>query len=206
MILAGGTLWRMMNRTRKCTCGINLQFAVLLFCIAAMGCHSSERKPKATLAKDDLSTYRMTNDQPGHEFVKTEDFLVPVGSVVVIEGLEFESGNSTLNVRDRLIIQQIFNSIEEITENTPGDTNSIRVAELKRIRFEIRGYADEFRDPNANATLAEARAKAVLNLLTYLGTPGWRLQASAFVASRSISKLSAENRKNKGRIEFIRTR
>ena len=31
------------------------------------------------------------------------------------------------------IVQQVFNSIEEVTENTPGDTNTARVAEFKTI-------------------------------------------------------------------------
>lgn len=161
------------------------------------GCQSS-----SALNKNDLSIYRLTNDQAGHEFVKTEKFLVPVGSVVQIEGLEFEPGASTLTPRHKLIVQQIFNALEEITENTPGDTNTARVAEFQKMEFTIRGYPDASADRDPDSTLAEERAKAVRDFLTYLGTPAWRLTATASAPSRSDS--SSRHSKSYATVEFIR--
>jgi outer membrane protein OmpA-like peptidoglycan-associated protein len=182
--------------------------AILLCCPSSMGCASRGRhSSNHDLAKDDLSLYRTTNDQAGHELVKTEQFLVPVGSAIVIKGLEFDPGVSTLTRMQERIVQQVFNSLEEITENTVGDTNSTRVAEFKKMEFEIRGYADMSGSGASNAALAETRAKAVLNFLTYLGTPPWRLKATGLRAEDAIpSKAVAETREKHGRVEFIRTR
>jgi outer membrane protein OmpA-like peptidoglycan-associated protein len=148
-----------------------------------------------------LSVYRITNDQTGHEFVKTEEFLVPVGSVVVIKGLEFERGVSTLTGRQRVIVQEVFNALEEITENTPGDTNGARVEEFKKMKFEIRGFPDDSGAGGPGA-LGEQRAKAVFDFLTYLGTPAWRLTATGFVPSR----FGPADGKKYGSVVLIRTR
>src|SRR5438552_15964978 len=102
------------NITRRSIGRIGRDLAALLCCLASMSCVSPERhKQGPNLAKDDLSVYRITNDQAGHEFVKTEEFLVPVGTVIVIKGLEFEPGSSALTLMHKHIVQQIFNSLEE---------------------------------------------------------------------------------------------
>ena len=187
-----------------CACEI-CGLAVLLCCLASLSCVSD--RPNHGPAKDDLAIYRITNDQAGHEYVKTEQLLGPVGSVIIINGLEFEAGSSTLTEMHKHIVQQIFNSIEEITENTVGDTNTARVAEYKKMEFEIRGYPDDSGSRESNMALAQERAKAVLDLLTYLGTPPWRLKATALDAKgRIASNAAAQNRKKHGRVEFIRTR
>ena len=182
--------------------------AILLCCLSSMSCGSRGRpSSNHVLAKDDLSLYRTTNDQPGHEFVKNEQFLVPVGSVIVIKGLEFDPGVSTLTRMQERIVQQVFNCLEEITENTMGDTNSTRVAEFKKMEFQIRGYADESGSGASKVALDEARVKAVMTRLTNLGTPAWRLKATGFGAEGAVaSNTAAENHQKQGRVEFIRTR
>ena len=40
-------------------------------------------------APDVPEPYKTTRDQAGHELVKTEEFVVPVGTSVLIKGLEF---------------------------------------------------------------------------------------------------------------------
>ena len=172
------------------------RLSVFLFCLAFTGCQSSGPASKSERKKDDLSVYRITNDQPGHEFVKTEEFLVPVGSIIPIKALEFEPGSSTLTANQRIVVQQIFNSIEEITENTPGDANTARVAEFKKMKFEIRGYPDV--SGARDLGLGEQRAKAVLNFLIYLGTASERLTATAANAQHGHPG-------KRGKIEFIRT-
>src|ERR1051325_3994042 len=134
---------------------------IALSCLCSMSCVSHGA------SGDDLDIYRITNGQAGHEFARTEQFLVPVGSIIVINGLEFEPGVSTLTARQKLIVQDVFNCLEEITENTVNDTNLARVAEHKKMRFEIRGYTDA--SDRGNATLSKDRAKAVMDWLIYLG-------------------------------------
>lgn len=144
---------------------------------------------------DGLDLYRVTNNQAGHEFVKTEQFLVPVGSVITIQRLDFAPGVSTLSPTQKTIVQQAFNSIEEITENTVGDTNAARVAEFKKMQFEVRGYSDNSGAPETDMALSAARAKTVRDLLTHLGTPPWRLTVEAMPAE--------EDRKST--VVFVRT-
>jgi outer membrane protein OmpA-like peptidoglycan-associated protein len=182
-----------------------LSFPLFLCCLVFLGCKSSGRAPTTGgLKKANLSVYRITDNQPGHEFVKTGEFLVPVGSVILIKGLEFEPGVCTLTTQQRLIVQQIFNCLEEITENTPGDTNLPRVAEFKRMKFEIRGCSENSGDHDRNAALAEARAKAVFDFLTYLGTPSWRLKTTVCMDSQSVLNSVREHHRADGRVEFIR--
>ena len=199
---------RMINGTKKSIGRTEYPLAVLLCCLSSMSCVSPERhRQNPDLAKDDLSVYRITNDQAGHEFVKTEKFLVPVGSVIVIKGLEFEPGASALTLMHKHIVQQVFNSIEEITENTVGDTNSTRVAEYRKMEFEIHGYSDDSGNRGVDGALAEERAKAVLNLLSYLGTPPWRLKGTGVIeAKRQGDTKSTENLAKHGTVEFLRTR
>jgi outer membrane protein OmpA-like peptidoglycan-associated protein len=142
-----------------------------------MSCVSPEKSTRP-LAETDLAIYRKTDDQAGHELVKTAQFLVPKGSSVVIKGLEFEPGTSTLTLTQKQILQQVFNCLEEITENTVGDTNSARVAEFKKMKFEVCGYSEPG-GVEMNKALPKQRAEAVRDRLTYLGTPGWRLKATA---------------------------
>ena len=144
---------------------------------------------------DGLDLYRVTNNQAGHEFVKTEQFLVPVGSVITIQGLDFVPGVSTLSPKQKRIVQQAFNSIEEITENTVGDTSKARVAEYKKMQFEIRGYSDNSGAPETDNALSGARAKTVVDLLTQLGTPPWRMKVKAMPAEHE----------RKSMVVFVRT-
>ena len=154
---------------------------------------------------DGLDVYRVTNTHAGHEFVKTEQFLVPVGSVVSIQFLDFAPGVSTLSPTQELIVQQVFNSLEEITENTVNDTNTARVAEYTKMEFEVRGFPDppppslRRASPGgsqSDTALGEARSKTVIDLLTNLGTPAWRLKAKG---------MPADPQRNSS-VVFVRTR
>jgi hypothetical protein len=104
--------------------------------------------------------YTSTRNNAGHEFVKTEDFVVPRGTVIQIKGLRF-GAECVLTPDTKRIVTQVFNSLEEITENTVNDPDRARVAEHKAMTFEIRGRC----------------SRAVMDFLTYLGTPVWRLEA-----------------------------
>lgn len=158
---------------------------LLIACAWLAGCGNS----------DGLDLYRKTNNQPGHEHVKTEQFIVPVGSVIVLKGLDFAPGVTTLTDAQSLVVHQVFNSLEEVTENTVGDNNAARVTEFKAMEFEIRAYLDGTGNSAADTAAAEARAKAVLTQLTNAGTPAWRLKTA-----------TASDSAHKGIVAFVRTR
>lgn len=162
-----------------------------VLCSFSTSCATSKR------SGEDLALYRITNDQAGHEWAKTEQFLGPVGSVTFVDGLRFPPGVSTLDTHQKLIVQDVFNCLEEITENTVNDTNVVRVAEHKKMEFEIRGYPDESGSREEMKALSQARAQAVVDWLTYLGTPPWRLKASGAVSVKP---------EKSGRVEFVRTK
>jgi len=153
---------------------------------------------KERLPWGDLTIYRKTNEELGHQFVKTEQFIVPVGTVIPIKGLEFEPGVTNLTTTHERIVQQIFNSIEELTENTMGDTNLARTAEFKKMKFQIRGYPDNSSTRETSKVVSQARANAVANLLTYLGTPAWRMKAVG------IYPKTSQDQKRNGTVVFVR--
>ena len=156
---------------------------------------------KGRPGREDLSIYRATNDQAAHDCVKTEQFIVPVGSVIVIQGLDFKPGVTRLSRFQERIATQIFNCIEEITENTLGDTNAARVTGFKKMEFEILGFPDGTGGSDSSALIAQARADSVLEMLTALGTPSWRL------SSRGMKSIGTRmNRGRNGTVVFVRTR
>jgi hypothetical protein len=118
--------------------------------------------------------YLSTRDQAGHELVKTEEFVVPAGATVTVKGLEFDSPACALTHGHELILSQVFNSIEEITENTLNDPDPLRVAAFKKMEFEIRVHATSPADDEA---VSQRCAEIVRKYLTDTGTPPWRLKA-----------------------------
>ena len=65
--------------------------------------------------------YRITRDQAGHEWVKREQFVVSMSESFGIRELEFISGSAVITRADGRVVQQIFNSVEEMSENTISD-------------------------------------------------------------------------------------
>ncbi len=107
------------------------------------------------------SYYRKTRDEPGHDLVKTEQFVVPVGRIVAVKGLTIAAPACSLTTQQDRIVVQVFNSLEELTEGIMNDPDSGRVAEYRGMRFEVEGKC----------------ASKVVRLLTTYGTPVWRLEA-----------------------------
>jgi len=178
--------------------GVNARRVVTLLCaIATFGCTSPGKGgqfPSAVFG--DLSIYRVTNDQKGHEWVKTEEFLVPVGRSVVVRGLQFDRNSAILTAKPRQVLTHVFNSLEEITENSVGDTNAVRVAEFRGMRFEVCGYAGDCASESENVALGRQRAEAVMGYLFRMGTPAWRLQARGYDSSKG----------GRPQVEFVRIR
>ena len=156
-------------------------------------------------APDVPAPYKTSRDLPEHELVKTEEFVVPVGTSVVIKGLEFAGPECSLSLDQERIMTQVFNSLEEITENTVNDTNLARVAEFKGMKFEIRGYSTFAGNKGKDKALSEICANVVLNFLTTQGTPAWRLRAKGLGSKRSATG-STQNLRHKLAVEFSRTK
>lgn len=165
---------------------------VLASSLIACGARAQRREAGSVPAP-----YLTTRDQAGHEIVKTEQFVVPVGTAVRLDGLEFAATPCTLTPRQELILRQVFNSLEEITENTVGDTDQARVAEFRAMEFEVRGYSTMTGQPAQDAIAAERCATVALTHLTNLGTPAWRLKAKG---------IGTQGRGRRMHIEFVRTK
>jgi hypothetical protein len=98
---------------------------MLLCCLAPLAGLSRQAK---TGRREVPTPYLRWRDQAGHELVKTEEFVVPVGATVVIKGLEFDGPACSLTSAQERILTQVFFSLEEITENTVNDTDPARAA------------------------------------------------------------------------------
>jgi hypothetical protein len=151
--------------------------------------------------------YMSTSDQAGHDLVKTEQFVVPVGTSVVVSGLEFQGPACSLTFDQERTLTQVFNALEEITENTVNDTDRRRVAEFKKMRFEIRGYSTFADDRNQDEALSEKCATIVMKYLTSQGTPAWRLEAKGMGSKRSPARKTASGTSTyKLAVDFVRTK
>jgi len=148
--------------------------------------------------------YRRSRTQAGHEFVKTEQFVVPVATTVSIDGLDFPPGGAELTAAQKRILQQVFNALEEITENTVGDSDAARVAEFAKMEFDVIGHADSSDPAEERTALAEARARTVIALLTNLGTPPWRLHLKAAGGEKPGAGLRGKAAPAKRHVEFVR--
>jgi outer membrane protein OmpA-like peptidoglycan-associated protein len=173
---------------------------VLILCSAPQEAWPAEARPAT---RDVPALYKTTRDQAGHELVKTEDFVVPVGTTVVVKGLEFDGPPCSLSPDQERILRQVFNSIEEITENTLNDTDAARVAKFKAMKFEIRGYSTFAGDQKADRALSEDCANIVVRYLTGDGTPAWRLTAKG-LGSRMPAAHRSSTRKLM--VDFTRTK
>ena len=149
--------------------------------------------------------YRITRDQAGHEWVKREQFVVSMSESFGIRELESIPGSAVITRADGRVVQQIFNSVEEMSENTISDPDPARVAEFKKMEFAVRGYAGDSPKGEKDAALGERRAKALVDFLTNLGTPPWRLHVQAMDREpTSGDKGRAECQKAPAAVEFVR--
>ncbi len=170
---------------------IRVRPAVIALLIACVMWLDVRAQQGGTAPRDVPAPYMSTRDQTGHELVKTEQFVVPVGTTVVIPGLEFDISTCALNTTQERIMAQVFNSLEEITENTVNDTDPKRVAEFKQMRFEIRGYSAFAGSKRKDKALSTSCATVIMNFLTISGTPAWRLRVRGRGQQRSEAGQAA---------------
>jgi len=176
--------------------------AMLLCCFLARERLSGQAR---AAAPDVPAPYKTSRDLPEHELVKTEEFVVPVGTSVVVKGLEFSDPACSLSSHQERILTQVFFSLEEITENTVNDTDSARVAEFNGMKIEIRGYSTFAGKKGKDKILSEHCAEVVLNYLTTQGTPAWRLRAKGLGSKRSATGRT-QSLTHKLAVEFLRTK
>jgi len=178
--------------------------AMLISCLISVERLSAQAR---RAARDVPAPYRSTRDQAGHELVKTEEFVVPVGTTVVVKGLDFAGPACSLTFNQERILTQVFNSLEEITENTVNDTDPARVAEFKKMRFAIRGYSTYAGDRKQDKALSLDCAKVMAKYLTSQGTPAWRLEANGLGSKGSSARSTAPGTStNKLTVDFLRTK
>ena len=195
----------MTGRSRRHAHGAVECVALVAAAVAAwslVSCAGGSRPPAAVPAP-----YLTTREQAGHELVKTEQFIVPVGTVVRIDGLDFPSAPCTITAAHLRLLNQVFNALEEITENTVNDQDQARVAAFKKMAFEVRGHAAPSGHRNRDEADARQCAEAAMGVLTNFGTPAWRLKATGVTNSKPGGKAAAGSAPTSGiRVEFVRTK
>lgn len=106
---------------------------------------------------------------------------------VVLEGVIFDIGQTTLNSSSKVALEKI---IRYLKEN-------------KNLNGEIAGHTDNSGDPYSNQQLSEARAKAVYDYLINEGIETARLHYKGYGDKEPIADNNSEiNRAKNRRIEF----
>ncbi len=148
-----------------------------------------------------VGTYEIKVDAPGY-IVQTSSFtinkgettertfeLVSKGMVLTLRGVYFEFGKATLRTESYPALMEA----AQIMKDNPD------------IMVEIQGHTDNIGSDQANQTLSEKRAYAVMNFLVqYGGIDPKRLTAKGYGESRPIaSNDTDEGRQLNRRVEFV---
>jgi outer membrane protein OmpA-like peptidoglycan-associated protein len=121
----------------------------------------------------------------------TETQPAEVGKAIVLEGVVFETGSSSISPASEAILNKAFNTLNEHGE----------------IVVEIRGHTDNTGSRVANLKLSQARAEAVRAFLETKGIAGHRMIAKGVGPDQPIADDSTlEGRQKNRRIEFVRTK
>ncbi len=114
---------------------------------------------------------------------------VEVGKAIVLEGIVFKSGKSTIEPQSEDILMKAFNTLKDNPE----------------ISVEIRGYTDNVGKIAANKKLSQRRADAVRSWLVKQGIDSTRIVAKGYGPDNPISdNATAAGRAKNRRIEFYR--
>ncbi len=114
-----------------------------------------------------------------------------VGKAIVLEGIVFRSGKSTIDPVSEPTLTDAFNTLKENPE----------------IAIEVRGYTDNVGKLAANKKLSQRRAEAVRSWLVRKGIDSMRIAVKGYGPENPISDNSTpEGRSKNRRIEFFRTK
>ncbi len=140
---------------------------------------------------DGAEVARGSNPLDPADDVPKPTIKIEVGKAIVLEGIVFKSGKSTIDPASENTLTQAFNAL--------NDNPAIAV--------EIRGYTDNVGKIAANKKLSLARATAVKSWLVKKGVDSTRISVKGYGPENPISDNgTADGRAKNRRIEFYRTK
>jgi len=120
-----------------------------------------------------------------------EDDVVKVDVPMVLEGVTFASGKSSITPESALILAKALKTLQTYSD----------------IIVEIRGYTDNVGRRSSNIKLSQKRADSVRNWLVQNGVDGSRIRAVGYGPENPIvPNDTKDNRRKNRRIEFVRTK
>jgi outer membrane protein OmpA-like peptidoglycan-associated protein len=120
--------------------------------------------------------------------VKYYDRVMQDGKIIV-NGIRFDTGKSTLKPESMGAINEIFNLMKENPD----------------LKFSVEGHTDSQGDDAFNMKLSEDRANTVMNTLVKMGISADRLTAKGWGESKPIANnASPEDMANNRRVEFVK--
>jgi len=120
--------------------------------------------------------------------VKYYDRVMQDGKII-ISGIRFDTGKSTLKPESMGPINEIYN----LMKNNPD------------LKFSVEGHTDSDGDDAFNQTLSEERAQVVMKTLMQMGISSERLTSKGWGESKPISNnASPEDKANNRRVEFVK--
>lgn len=139
---------------------------------------------------DGIEVSRGTNPlDPTDDLPKKEVLNVEAGKKIVLEGVTFASGKSTLEPSSEIILEQAYNTLIENPD----------------IVVEIQGHTDNTGKRATNLKLSQARADAVKAWLVKKGISSERIVTKGYGPDKPIAdNNTAEGRQKNRRIEFLR--
>jgi OOP family OmpA-OmpF porin len=121
--------------------------------------------------------------------VKYYDRVMQDGKIIV-NGIRFDVGKSTLKPESMGAINEIYNLLKENPD----------------LKFSVEGHTDSQGDDAFNMKLSQERAETVMNTLIKLGIAADRLTAKGWGESKPLSNnASPEDMANNRRVEFVKT-
>lgn len=116
---------------------------------------------------------------------------VEVGKAIILEGIVFKSGKSTVEPESEVNLEGAFNTLKDNPD----------------IAVEIHGHTDNVGKAASNKKLSLRRAEAVRSWLVMKGIDSSRIGVKGFGPDRPVSdNKTAEGRSQNRRIEFYRTK
>ncbi len=132
---------------------------------------------------------------PGGEVAKVASVRVlpkakEIKTKLVLEGIQFSSGSTTISARSYMVLNEVVNSLVGYPE----------------VKLTVHGYTDSVGKESTNLRLSQERAESVMNYFIGKGVERNRLKAVGFgelnpVANNKTKEGRAKNR----RIELVRT-
>jgi outer membrane protein OmpA-like peptidoglycan-associated protein len=140
---------------------------------------------------DATEVARGSNPLDPTDDVPKPKLVAEVGKAIVLEGIVFKSGKSTIEPESEPTLMDAFNALKE----NPS------------VAVEIRGYTDNVGKVAANKKLSLRRAEAVRSWLVKQGIDSMRIGVKGYGPENPIADNSTpEGRQKNRRIEFFRTK